>query len=135
MTGQQVRVVIDTNVWLSGLVFGGQPGRVLQLLVEDRLAVVISEELLSELRRKVTKRFPLYVPQLNLLEASLRQDAEMVRLGNHNITISCDPDDNKFIETALAGKCQYIISGDKDLLDIGVYRDIQIIKPAAFLRL
>ena len=75
------------------------------------------------------------MPQLDLLEASLRRDAEMVGLGNHTISISRDLDDDKFIETAVAGNCQYIVSGDKDLLDIGAYQDVKIVKPAAFLQL
>lgn len=135
MGSQKIRIVIDTNVWLSGLVFGGQPGRVLQLFVEDRATVVVSEELLSELRRKISVKFPLYAPQLDSLEASLRLDAEMVGLGNYTISISRDPDDNKFIETAVAGNCQYIVSGDKDLLEIKAYQDVRIVTPAAFLQL
>ena len=129
------RVVIDTNVWLSGLIFGGQPGRLLKLFADDAILVVISEELLSELRRIITRKFPLYVPQLALLEASLPQDAELVKLGGQTIHASRDPDDNKVVETAIIGKCHYIISGDEDLLAIDSYRDIRVIKPAEFLQI
>lgn len=135
MANQKIKIVIDTNVWLSGLVFGGQPGRLLQLFAQNCVTVVASEELLSELRRKITVKFPLYMPQLDLLEASLRRDAEMVGLGNHTISVCRDRDDDKFIETAIAGNCQYIVSGDKDLLDIKTYQAVQIVQPATFLQL
>ncbi len=117
------------------MVFGGSPGRILELFTEDSIVVVVSEELLSELRRKITKKFPLFAPQLDLLEASIHKDAIVVNLGVEIVTVSRDPDDNKVIETALAGECDYIISGDKDLLTLKAYQDIKIITPADFLSL
>lgn len=133
-SNKKLRIVLDTNVWLSGLVFGGQPERLLRLFVDDQVIVVISEELLSELRRIVNQKFPLYVPQLKLLEASIRKDAELVKLGNKKVTVSRDQDDNKVIETALIGKCSHIVSGDKDLLVIEKYHDLSIMTPDEFLR-
>lgn len=134
-TDQKLRVVIDTNVWISGLVFGGRPGEILQLFVDDRVQVVISEELISELRRKILQKFPLFTPKFKLLGASLRLDAEMVRLGNQIVRISRDPNDNMFIETALAGACDFIISGDKDLLVLKHVQHIRIVTPNEFLEL
>jgi len=130
---QKPWVVVDTNVWLSALIFGGSPGKILELFIDGAILVAVSEELLSELRRKITEKFPLYLPQLGLLEASIRQDAVLVELGARTVNISRDSDDNKFIETALIGGCGYIISGDKDLLTIGGYQGVQIVTPAAFL--
>lgn len=128
-------VVIDSNVWISGLVFGGNPGKIIRLFVSGDVLLIVSEELLSELRRKISQRFPLFVPNLSLLEASIREEVMMVRLGGVSISVSRDVDDNKFIETAVAGSAGYIISGDKDLLDLKTYNDIKIVKPAEFLTL
>ncbi len=111
---------------LSGLIFGGKPGRIIELFVEGTILVIVCEELLSELRRKITEKFPLYLPNLELLEASILKDAIVVKLGSQTVNISRDPDDNKFVETALIGDCQYIISGDKDLLTIGEFQAIKI---------
>ncbi len=133
LNGQKQYVVVDTNVWLSGLVFGGRPGEVLKKFADGDIIVVISEECLSELRRKITEKFPLFVSQLERLEASLRKDAVFVPLGAHTVNVSRDQDDNKFIETALAGNCQYLVSGDRDLLDLRCYGRIQILTPAEFL--
>ena len=127
--------MIDTNVWLSGLIFGGNPGGLIKSFSEGTIIVAISEELISELRRKITEKFPLYLSQLQLLEASLRQDAEMVRLGSKTVSASRDVDDNKFIETALLSNCDFIISGDRHLLELKQYEGIKIVKPAALLKL
>lgn len=128
-------MVIDTNVWLSGLIYGGNPGGLIKLFSEGMIIVAISEELISELRRKIIEKFPLYLSQLKLLEASLRQDAEMVRLGSKTIIASRDVDDNKFIETALLSNCDFIISGDRHLLELKQYEGIKIVKPAVHLKL
>ena len=133
--GQKQRVVIDSNVWLSGLVFGGYPSKILELFINGDLFVVMSEELVSELRRKIVQKFPLLAPKLGLLEASIWKDAIMVKLGTTTIKISRDPNDDKFIETALLGGCRYIISGDQDLLALGSYQDIHIVKPTEFLKI
>lgn len=127
------QVVIDTNVWISGLIFGGVPKKIIQLFIEGSIVAVTSEELLSELRRKVNRHFPLFVPQLPLLEASIREKAILVQLGSSPVAASRDKDDDKVIETALSGKASYIISGDKDLLVLRSYENVKIVKPAEFL--
>jgi putative PIN family toxin of toxin-antitoxin system len=131
----KMTVVIDTNVWISGLVFGGNPEKVIRYFVDGRFFVITAEELLSELRRKISQRFPLFAPNQALLEASIREEAMLVQLGTVQIAVSRDVDDNKFIETATIGKADYIMSGDKDLLDVKQYKNIKIIKPAEFLQL
>jgi putative PIN family toxin of toxin-antitoxin system len=135
MTTGKIRVVIDTNVWLSGLVFGGQPKELIRLFIEDTISVVISEELISELRRKIVQKFPLYIPNVDLLELSLRQDANLIKLGSQTVNASRDPDDNKVIETALIGQCHYIVSGDKDLLVLKNFAGITILKPTDLINI
>lgn len=129
------QVVVDTNVWISGLVFGDKPEKIIRQFIDGQIIVVTSEELLSELRRKILQRFPLFGPHLALLEASIREDALLVKLGSVQVLASRDMDDNKFLETAIIGEAAYVISGDKDLLTIGVYQGIKILKPADFLEL
>ena len=129
------QVVIDTNVWISGIVFGGNPEKVIRLFIDGQIMVVISEELLSELRRKITERFPLFLPNLELLEASIREDALLVKLGTVQIEVSRDYTDDAFIETALIGSGECIVSGDNDLLVLGSYKQIKILKPTDFLKL
>ena len=128
------KVVLDTNILISALVFGGKPREVTELLV-DTIIVVYSQEILTELRRIILLKFPAFSEDLQRLEKLLERDALRVELGSTLVTISRDPDDNKFIETALVGGCHYIVSGDKDLLVIKKFKNIQILKPADFLKL
>lgn len=129
------RVVIDTNVWISGLIFGGVPGKILKLFINGEIIVVTSEENLSELRRKVNQKFPLFSPQLSIAESLIKEQAIVVKFGVYQVSISRDIDDNKFIETALTGGADYIVSGDKDLLVIKDYKNVEILKPAKLLEL
>jgi len=119
-------------VFISALVFGGKPREVAELLI-DTIIVVYSQEILTELRRKIHLKFSTFSEDLELLVKLLERDALCVKLGSISVTISRDPDDNKFIETAEIGDCQYIVSGDKDLLAIGSYKDIRIVNPSDFL--
>lgn len=132
---KNIRVVIDSNVWISGLIFGGQPEKIIKHFLDGDFLVIVSAELLSELRRKVIEKFPLFTSSLESLDASILNDAIVVRLGSQTINISRDPDDNKVIETAVMGRCDYIISGDKDLLVIGSYKNINIVNPTDFLKI
>lgn len=127
------RVVIDTNVLLSALVFGGKPREVIELLARDAIDVVVSEEILTEMRRHVANKFPVFTSDLAKFEILLEQDSESVKLGSITINVCRDPDDNRIIETAVLGSCDYIVSGDKDLLVLESYKNIQILKPAEFL--
>ncbi|MBW4062110.1 putative toxin-antitoxin system toxin component, PIN family [Candidatus Saccharibacteria bacterium] len=129
------RVVIDTNVWVSALVFGGKPRQVVELLARGIVEVVISPEILTEMRRKIASKFPDFGTDLGLIEILLEQDAELVMLGSITVTASRDDDDNRILETALVGNCNYIVSGDKDLLVLGSYEGVEILAPAEFMEM
>ena len=132
---QHTVIVIDSNVWISALIFGGNPEKILKLFINNKVEVVMSEEIITELRRIIINKFPLFVNSLNLLEASLRKDTVFVQLGSITIDASRDVDDNRIIETAYIGKAQYIISGDKDLLVLKKYEYIKILNPGDFLKI
>ena len=131
---QHTVIVIDSNVWISALIFGGNPEKILKLFIDNKVEVVMSEEIMTELRRIIINKFPLFVNSLNLLEASLRKDTVFVQLGSITIDASRDVDDNRILETAYIGKAKYIISGDKDLLVLKKYEYIKILSPVDFLK-
>lgn len=131
----KLRVVLDTNVWLSALVFGGKPRKVVELLVRDLIDIVISQEMLTEMRRKIVGKFPDFIEDLEHMELLIERDVELVKLGSLTINICRDPDDNRIIETAAIGVCEYIVSGDKDLLSLGSYKEIRIVTPSDFVTL
>ena len=135
MTSNKPRIVIDSNVIISALVFGGKPRQVIDMLSEDRVSVVIAEDMLTELRRKISMKFPDFVDDLAVAEGLLKRDGLIVKLGSLNKRISRDPDDDKFIEAAILGACDFVVSGDKDLLTVGSYQGIRIVSPAEFLKI
>ena len=129
------RIVLDTNVWLSALVFGGKPRQIVELFAAGFISVVVSEELLTEMRRSVRRAFLDFRDNLARMEALIEHDAEMVPLGSMTIAVCRDLDDNHILETAVIGECTYIVSGDNDLLSLKQYESICILKPDEFLRL
>ena len=130
-----MRVVIDTNVFISAIVFGGKPRRVINLVADDSVTLIMAEAIITEIRRIIVSKFPNFLEDLMRVEKLLEQDAEWVKLGFNTERITRDPNDDKFIETAVIGSCHYIISGDKDLLDLKEYMGIKILSPAGFLSL
>ena len=129
------RVVLDTNGLLSALVFGGKPRQVVELLARGMIEVVISPEILTEMRRKIAGKFPDFSNELALMELLLEQEAELVMLGGITVSASRDDDDNRILETALVGSCNYIVSGDKDLLVLQNYEGTEIVVPTEFLKM
>lgn len=127
------RVVLDTNVLLSALVFGGRPRTIIEMFARGQIDVVVSEEIFTEMRRKVAVKFPNFIEDLKQMELLLKQDAETVQLGSITIDVCRDPDDNRILEAATIGKCQFIVTGDKDLLVLKQYDQVKICTPADFL--
>ena len=129
-----MRVVLDTNVLVSGIFFSGPPFQILSAWRDKRLQLVISTDILAEYQRVATILGEKYSqielhPILDLLTAN----SDIVAAPPLAEPVSVDPDDNMFIACALAGNTKLIISGDKHLLDIDGYQDIQVMKPRQFV--
>ena len=127
-------VVVDTNVWISALVFGGNPRKVFEKIISDGLTLVVSEQILAETRRILHAKLPDFIEDFEALLMALRLRTVIVKLGSISIHISRDPADNMVIETAVVGQADIIISGDDDLLTIQKYQTIIIIPPADFIK-
>lgn len=128
-----MRIVIDTNVVASAVFFGGKPYELLHYIMEGRVDVVASKEIVDEYEDivcRLQQKYPAISTKIPLQEFIAR--FEIIRVSS-DIHISRDPDDDKFISCAVDGKCIYIVSGDNDLLSIGSYRDIEILTVADFL--
>jgi putative PIN family toxin of toxin-antitoxin system len=129
-----MKVVVDTNVLISGVFFGGMPARVLEAWRDGKFDLVASSDILEEYRRvgeELAARFTGV--SLASLLALLVMTAEIIEPPGLTEQVSRDPDDDKFIACALAGDCQCIISGDKDLLELSGYQGIKVVAPREFL--
>ena len=129
-----MKIVLDTNVLISGIFFSGPPHLILQAWRQSRVTFAVSEEILDEyhrVARELSRKYP--VIDLNGILHLITVQSKLIDPGLHPVTICDDPDDNKFIECALAGGIDKIVSGDKHLLKISGYRNIQVFKPGDFV--
>lgn len=128
----QVRVILDTNILISAIGFGGIPREVFLLIIEEKIKGVISQILLVELIEVINKKFPRLIPNLPSIENSINESFLIVH-PKESINIVRDRDDNRVLEAAVEGECDYIVTGDKDLLDLGEFENIKIVTPVDFL--
>ncbi|MBU0573133.1 MAG: putative toxin-antitoxin system toxin component, PIN family [Candidatus Margulisbacteria bacterium] len=127
------RAVLDTNVFISALK-KGKLRKILDLWMEDRFDVLVSDKIIKEVF-EVLKRPKFNFSSLDIEElGTLIFERARIFNSEETIRICDDPDDNKFIECAVAGKANFIVSGDKDLLRIQEYQEIRIIAPSDFIK-
>lgn len=126
------RVVIDTNVWLSALYFAGKPAQIINLVEEEKVTSVTSSFILDEIHEKLVSKFDTPRAYANGTVSYIESISEKVSTKAATFDIR-DPDDNPIIETAIRGRCGFIITGDKDLLTFGSYRNINVVTTNEFL--
>ena len=137
-----LRAVLDANVIISALIRpDSAPGRTLRAAVEGMtVRLVTSDPLLAELQAAL--EYPRLQRYLKMSKQDkeefvilLEQIADPVRIADHPAPAICrDPDDEPYLQTALAGRADYVVSGDGDLLDLKVVEHIPIVTPADFER-
>lgn len=128
-----MRIVIDSNVWISALVFGGNPRKIFEQVISSGWAIIVSEKIFTEVRRVLSVKFPNFLDDFEAFQSLLRSNIVMVELGRLTISVCRDDDDNRVIETAVIGESLNIITGDRDLLVLGKYKQIVIVSPSDFL--
>lgn len=129
-----MKVVLDTNVFVSGVFFGGPPFLILQAWMNGKIKLVISPEILDEYRRVgeiLSEEYPA-IDLKPILEFVI-QNADVFIAPLLSEPVCEDPDDDKFIACALVSASRVIISGDKHLLNVTGFQDIEMLKPRDFL--
>ncbi|MFN2568811.1 MAG: putative toxin-antitoxin system toxin component, PIN family [Candidatus Dormibacteria bacterium] len=130
-----MRIVVDTNVVVSAVLFpGGFPERVFRMVIEGRAELVTSRPLLAELGRVLGDKFGWQVDKVEMLVSQLARLGRLVDPTEAVADITTDPADNRVLEAAVAGDAATIVSGDHHLLDLGTWRGIAILAPADFVR-
>lgn len=127
-----MKIILDTNILISAFIFGGKPHQILSLVLEGKIKALTSSVLIAEFFDVVNKKFDLSTEELALTKNLIENKFTTVQ-PESEITISRDTDDNRILEAALEGKCSYIITGDKDLLDLKIFKNIKIVTPDDFL--
>ena len=129
-----MKVVLDTNVFVSGVFFSGPPYRILAAWQAGTIQLTVSPEILDEYRR-VGEALAEDYPSVNLLPMLnfVIQNAEVVSVPLLPEVVCRDPDDDKFLACALACGGSVIVSGDKHLLNVSGYHGIEVLKPREFV--
>ena len=130
-----VKVILDTNVLVSALLFGGKPGELVTLWQSSAIRPLASKEIMDEYLRVLTyPKFKLTEEDVNfLLYNEILPHFEIIDVQPGPRIIKKDPEDDKFIRCAVAGKAKQIISGDRHLLALKTYQKIKILTPSDFL--
>ena len=130
------KVVIDTNVFVSGLTFKGKPRRVLDLIWKGEIEVYVSSFILKELKETLEEDFGWGRERIEAALNRIKGKAIQVQPKTKISAIKQKEDDNRILECGVEGKAQYIISGDKrHLLPLKEYQGIKIVPPTQFLRI
>ena len=129
-----MKVVLDTNVLVSGIFFSGPPFQILQAWRNRTIQFVLSVEILDEYRRvsmELAKQFP-GIDISSFLDL-VTVNSKIIESLPLPAPVCVDPDDDKFIACAIAGKTNIIISGDGHLLKVDGFRNIRVYKPREFV--
>jgi putative PIN family toxin of toxin-antitoxin system len=135
-----IRAVVDANVFISALIRpSGPPGRIFVELVEHRsFTLVLSAAIVQEIRHatryaRVRRHVSLKADEIEAWLASIELLAERVEPTVKTKVVAADPDDEKYVEAALASQADFLVSGDAHLLDIGRYERVRIVAPRTFV--
>ncbi len=131
----KLRLVIDTNILISGLMsVNSLPQQVFDYATSQAI-LLMSDEVQSEIENVVSRpKLEKYITleRRTKFLTELSQQIEKIEI-NQQIRLCRDPKDDKFLELAVCGEANYIITGDADLLDLHPFQNISIIKAASFL--
>ena len=128
-----IRIVIDTNVYISALMFGGLPGSLLDLVFLRSFVTLISPDLLRELDEKLRLKFEVSPEDASTILERITGAADVVQPEETLHVVKEDPDDNRVLECAVTGQADYIVTGDRHLLQLSEYRGITVLRVRQFL--
>ena len=130
-----MRAVLDTNVVMSAIFFGGMPLKIVRAAFARKVELVATRAVLSEYR-EVAERLHEQFPSVNCRRplSILESKVTIVRPVALGDAICRDPDDDAILACALGGKAKVICSGDGDLLALDGFRGLEIMQPSDFCR-
>ena len=129
-----LKVVLDTNVWISAF-FGGHPRQILELWAAGKITICLSPAIFDEYTAVMTRMGFTESPRYREYLALIAEGSNMLFIARtpELHVVEDDPDDDRFVECAVALDCDFIVSGDKHLLQLQRYLHIPIVSPKEFL--
>lgn len=127
-----VKVIIDTNVFLSGLLFGGNPEIILRFWIQGTIIFCISPALKAEIINKLQGKFDAPKPYITTIARTIDLYSEKY-IPKKKVSLYKDSTDNFLLELALVSGADYLISGDKEVRKLGKYQQTKIVSPQEFI--
>jgi putative PIN family toxin of toxin-antitoxin system len=129
-----LRVVLDTNVLISAILFGGNPRQILEKAIRGEIRLCLSEPILEELKGVLQRSKFDYSPEMiQVILTELTGVSDFVNPSKTINVVSEDPGDNRILECAVEAQANYIVTGDFHLLKLSRYRNIEVVNAVAFL--
>ena len=135
-----MKVVLDTNIWLSAIFWKGEANKVVEKLINRKIEIIITKEILSEIIEVLNKenKFQKFIKErkhkIEDLIRTILSFSKLIETTSKFELIKDDPKDNIILEAGFDGKVDYIISYDKHVLNMIEFRKIEILKPDDFLK-
>ncbi len=133
MAENSPKVLLDTNILVSAVIYGGTPREILSLVLDKQIIGVTSLVLLAELVDVLRKKFKLTSGDILLIEKEIKKNFILVYPTQTVDILPNNNPDNRVLEAAVAGNCHYIITGDRELLGLKVFQGVNIVTATEFL--
>lgn len=128
-----MKIVLDTNIYIAAGLHEGFSAYIVEVITESpEFTIIISEEILIELDQKLKNKFNWLQEDIDRYTKGLTKIGKLIKIGEKVNVVKRDPDDNKILECALAGKADLIVTIDQDLIKLKQFRGIGIIHPKTF---
>jgi len=135
-----MRVVLDTNVWLSGIFWRGEAYNLINYCFDKKIEIIISKDILEEIsivlsrEEKFQKFMKNRKESIEDLMRTILSTSKLVETKSKLEVVKDDPKDNIILEAALDGKADFIVTYDSHLLNMIEFREIKLLSPEEFLK-
>jgi len=124
-----LRIVFDSNVYISALLFKGIPGKILDMALKNEIILITSAEIITETVRILREKFKWPEHNIDKFVRRLSDISENIRPSIKFNVIKERESDNRILECAVSGDASLIVSGDRHLLKLKKYKNIPIVRP------
>jgi putative PIN family toxin of toxin-antitoxin system len=129
-----LKACIDTNIWISGIVFSGKPAEVVTAAFGRKFEVILSKVILDEIERNLLLKFQFSRRNTKKMINRILQVADLYEPSGTVRVIPNDHTDNLILETAARGRAKYLVTGDKEhLLPLKMFKHVKIVDAGEFL--
>lgn len=134
---KRLRVILDTNVLVSALLFRGELSSLVMLWKKGALIPIFSRETFAELRSVLAyPKFKLARDEIDrIIQEEVQPYFDVATSEQQVCGVCTDPHDDKFLSCAISARADMIVTGDQDLHQLGKFKSIKIISPAAFIKI